>query len=142
MGFYDAIGAFLAAGDDLVDAVEPAFWAGIEHFHADGFRLGDPARYLHAPGHPHLLKPVFGPPACPGCLPPVHGEVALLRCGASGQVERLAVDSSAAEGESFRWVPLESGPDGKVVFGPLAAPQGPRRASSRKGSTIAKVEPA
>ena len=108
LGFYDAVGAFLASGDDLSSAVELAFWAGLERFHADGFRLGDPSRYLHPPGHPHTCRPVLS--GCRGCLPPVHGEVALLRCGPTGAVERLAVGRAASRDsstmEAFSWVPF------------------------------------
>ena len=65
LGFYDAIGAFLSSGEEIATSVELAFWAGLEHFFADGFRLGDPARYLHPPDHPHVQRPQFSPP-CQG----------------------------------------------------------------------------
>lgn len=85
LGFYDAVGAMISSGDTI--HVELAFWAGLEHFSGDGFRLGDPSVYLHKPGHPHTLRPVFsagsdGKP-CKGCLPPVHGKVQLLRASES-----------------------------------------------------------
>ena len=100
LGFYDAVGAYLAAGEDL--QVEIGFWAGLERFSADGFKLGDPAAFLHGAGHPHVLRPVFSPP-CPGCTPPVHGMVHLLRAH-RGEVERLHHDASGAkDGDSFSW---------------------------------------
>ena len=55
LGFYDAVGAMIHSGDTI--SVELAFWAGLEHFSADGFRLGDPSLYLHPPGHPHTYHP-------------------------------------------------------------------------------------
>ena len=39
LGFYDAVGAMISSGDSI--SVELAFWAGLEHFSGDGFRLGD-----------------------------------------------------------------------------------------------------
>ena len=33
--------------------VEICFWAGLERYFQEGFRLGDPRAYLHGPGHPH-----------------------------------------------------------------------------------------
>ena len=65
---HDQVGAFLASGDEI--QVELGFWAGLERFVADGFKLGDPADHLHPPGHPHAYQPQFSPP-CPGCFPPL-----------------------------------------------------------------------
>ena len=89
LGFYDAVGAFLSSGEEL--QVEVAFWAGLERFAFNGFLLGDPAEYLHPPAHPHTFRPVFSPP-CPGCTPPVHGIVQLLRNN-GGRVERMALET-------------------------------------------------
>ena len=112
--------------------VELAFWAGLEHFSSDGFRLGDPATYLHPPGHPHLLRPVFSPP-CKGCLPPVHGLVQLLRCR-EGVVEslRLEVGRDRAGGDQFCWDPISrhrlrptnasSDASGRTTLGTTAEP--------------------
>ena len=102
LGFYDAVGAMLASGDKV--QIELAFWAGLEHFSSDGFRLGDPADYLHPPGHPHTLHPVFSPP-CKGCTPPVHGRVQLLRASPTipGTVEALRLEPGGANGEAFCW---------------------------------------
>lgn len=103
LGFYDAVGAMISAGDTI--QIELAFWAGLEHFTSDGFRLGDPAQYLHPPGHPHALRPVFSPP-CKGCTPPVHGKVVLLRAapgGEVGAVETLRLEPGGANGEAFCW---------------------------------------
>ena len=57
-GLNDALGTFLAARKPLSsDLFELAYWAGIERFTQRGFRFGDPRRYLHPPGHPHLAAP-------------------------------------------------------------------------------------
>ena len=102
LGFYDAIGAMLASGDTV--QIELAFWAGLEHFSSDGFRLGDPADYLHSPNHPHTFHPVFSPP-CMGCTPPVHGNVQLLRGSPTvpGTVEFLRLEPGGASGDAFCW---------------------------------------
>ena len=66
LGFYDAVGSYVAAGSKV--AIEEAYWAGIDRFREDGFALGDPAAFLHPPGHPHHLVPDFR--GCTGCMPP------------------------------------------------------------------------
>ena len=61
-GLNDALGTFLAARKPLSsDLFELAYWAGIERFTQRGFRFGDPRRYLHPPGHPHLAAPEVRP---------------------------------------------------------------------------------
>ena len=57
LGFYDAVGAMISSGDAIT--IELCFWAGLERFTADGFRLGDPSHWLHPPGHPHCYVPDF-----------------------------------------------------------------------------------
>jgi len=74
------VGTFISAGGEV--DVELAFLAGLERFEEMGFALGDPAAFLHPPGHPHLHAPRFG--RCDGCSPPVHGTVALLRSAPAG----------------------------------------------------------
>ena len=44
-----------------------------------GFCEGDPDDYLHPAGHEHLRAPRRRD--CPGCTPPVHGEVVLVGGG-------------------------------------------------------------
>ncbi|KAL1507448.1 hypothetical protein AB1Y20_008285 [Prymnesium parvum] len=85
-GFYDAVGAFINEGEEV--KVELAFWAGLERFASENFQLGDPAKYLHHPAHPHSYRPVLNG-ECKHCCPPVHGTVVLFRKGASGHVERM-----------------------------------------------------
>ena len=112
LGFYDAVGAMILSnnGDDI--SVELAYWAGLEHLTADGFRLGDPSVYHHPPGHLHTFQPdLTSEPRCLGCLPPVHGMVQLLRCK-EGQVESLRLEppssSSIGGEEQFTWEPIDS----------------------------------
>ncbi|KAL1495167.1 hypothetical protein AB1Y20_017032 [Prymnesium parvum] len=83
-GFYDAVGAFIADGDSV--QLELAFWAGLERFRKEDYRLGDPEAFLHPPGHPHLRH--LPQPNCDGCHPPVHGCVVLFK-NHRGQVHRL-----------------------------------------------------
>ena len=102
LGFYDAVGSYVAAGSKV--AIEEAYWAGIDRFREDGFALGDPAAFLHPPGHPHHLVPDFR--GCTGCMPPVHGTVILLACvgGEDDGVQMLAeveVDAGGASGGSL-----------------------------------------
>ena len=54
-----------------------AFEAGCYAFGAAGFRFGDPADYLHPPGHPHSFRPCLKG-SCDGCTPPVHGSIVLI----------------------------------------------------------------
>lgn len=86
-GFYDVIGTCLRA-NAAID-IELAFRAGIERFQEDGFELGDPEMYLHGPGHPHQWAPQLH--GCYGCIPPVHGQVLLLRV-IKGELQHLSSD--------------------------------------------------
>lgn len=137
LGFYDAIGAFLSSGDDLSgelalpEYVELAFWAGVEHFYKDGFRMGDPTKHLHPPGHPHISRPQFSPP-CFGCTPPVHGQVLLLRHGAGGAVERLVTETGGVGGE-ISWRPCK--PSGEFVPRTLAGEAPALSRNSAEGSS-------
>ena len=83
-GFYDAVGDFIYNGESI--GIELAYWLGLGKMYSEGFRLGDPASYLHHPTHPHVRAPVFS--GCDGCCPPVHGNVVLL-ASHSGQVHVL-----------------------------------------------------
>ena len=85
-GFYDAVGAFINDGEEV--QVELAFWAGLEKFASENFRLGDPDKYLHPRGHPHTYRPVLNGD-CKHCCPPVHGTAVLFRKNEAGQVERM-----------------------------------------------------
>lgn len=76
--------------------VEAAFAAGCASFTEQGFVFGDPAAYLHEPGHPHLRRPRFG--TCEGCAPPVHGRVCMLRA-----------DADADGGVSITWASADTG---------------------------------
>lgn len=81
VGFVDALGDSLAKHDLRVRerlTIDAAFVAGCVNLLNDGFRLGDPQRYLHPPNHPHAATPDFSG-ACWGCLPPVHGDAVLLK---------------------------------------------------------------
>ena len=66
--------------------MEICFWAGLERYFQEGFRLGDPRAYLHGPGHPHHAAPQFT--GCEGCCPPVHGTVLCL-ANIGGEVKTL-----------------------------------------------------
>ena len=66
--------------------VEICFWAGLERYFHEGFRLGNPKAYLHPPGHPHQANPDFH--GCEGCCPPVHGKVLCL-ANIKGTVQML-----------------------------------------------------
>jgi len=83
-GFYDAVGDFIFSGESI--GIELAYWLGLSKMYNEGFRLGDPAAFLHPPAHPHVPAPVFS--GCDGCCPPVHGNVVLLASHA-GQVHVL-----------------------------------------------------
>lgn len=88
VGFVDALGDSLAKQDLRVRerlTIDEAFVAGCLNLLDEGFRLGDPQRYLHPPNHPHAAKPDFSG-ACFGCLPPVHGDVVLLKRMDGGNV--------------------------------------------------------
>jgi len=76
LGFYGHMGDTLIAGEEEL-SLESAYAAGFESFRESGYVYGDPAPYLHPPGHPHLRSPCFS--ACAGCCPPVHGRPVLLR---------------------------------------------------------------
>ena len=54
-----------------------AFEAGCYAFLSAGFRFGDPADWLHPPGHAHSFRPCLTG-KCDGCTPPVHGSILLL----------------------------------------------------------------
>ena len=58
-------------------AVDAAFVQGCRAFADAGFSFGDPKAWLHPPGHPHHQRPDLR--GCCNCVPPVHGEVSLLR---------------------------------------------------------------
>ena len=70
-GFYSAL------AKDESPAV--AFDAGRAQMSLSGFCEGDPDDYLHPAGHEHLRAPRRRD--CPGCNPPVHGEVVLVGGG-------------------------------------------------------------
>ena len=55
------------------------FDAGRAQMSLSGFCEGDPDDYLHPAGHEHLRAPRRRD--CPGCNPPVHGEVVLVGGG-------------------------------------------------------------
>lgn len=129
LGFYDAVGAILASGEDIAkpnsNFIELSFWAGLERFASDGFRLGDPSLFLHPPSHPHSFRPVFSP-TCFGCTPPVHGDVQLYRAApgwimgldpaeTTSMVERLVIDGHKFEQSLHTWEAI--GKDGKPVGG-------------------------
>ena len=61
--------------------IRSAFDAGVKRFQLEGYSQGNPEDYLHPIGHPHAcaerrLQPNWR--SCPGCCPPVHGEMVLL----------------------------------------------------------------
>ena len=58
-------------------SIEAAFAAACDEFRAANFKFGDPEEYLHPPGHPHHYRPDFK--RCEQCVPPVHGQVELIR---------------------------------------------------------------
>lgn len=91
------MGTYLRVGSDI--DLELAFRAGVEQFLEHDFKIGDPQDYLHPPGHPHNRSPNLQ--TCSGCVPPVHGEMLLLR-NEGGEVQRY-VHSSNGHGE---WNPL------------------------------------
>lgn len=79
-GFYAAI-----AKDEPTHV---AFDAGRAEMSRRGFREGDPEDHLHPNGHEHQrIASRLRPRDCPGCFPPVHGEVVLVRSGGRGAVE-------------------------------------------------------
>lgn len=129
LGFYDAVGAILASGEDIAkpntNFIELSFWAGLERFASDGFRLGDPSHFLHPPSHPHSFRPVFSP-TCFGCTPPVHGDVQLYRAApgwimgldpseTTSMIERLVIDGHKFEQSLHTWEAI--GKDGKPIGG-------------------------
>ena len=65
-------------------AIQAAFHAGCASFLDAGHRFGDPKRWMHPAGHPHLSRPDYR--ACPSCLPPVHGSVLMLHKSEDGTV--------------------------------------------------------
>jgi hypothetical protein len=122
VGFVDALGDSLAKHELRVRerlSIEDAFVAGCLRLLDEGFRLGDPQAYLHPPSHPHAHKPDYSG-ACFGCLPPVHGDVVLLKRLGGGNVMLRC-----------------SGPDGKLTGERLMpsafAAQHHRRASPSGG---------
>jgi len=70
-------GFYAALAKDEPPAV--AFDAGRAQMSLSGFCEGDPDDYLHPAGHEHLRAPRRRD--CPGCNPPVHGEVVLVGGG-------------------------------------------------------------
>ena len=144
LGFYDAVGAFLSTGEEtqIESSIEIAFWAGLERFAADGFRLGDPSLYLHPPAHPHAYRPDF---SCHGCCPPVHGEVQLYRAplawssagldpSVDAVVERLVLDTADIGESGFCWEAI--GADGK----PVRDPRGQKSPMGSRGTELSEVE--
>ena len=56
-----------------------AFDAGRAELSRRGYKEGDPEDHFHSAGHEHLRGPRRRD--CPGCNPPVHGEVVLVGGG-------------------------------------------------------------
>ena len=74
-----AVGCCGCSRDGELEAplrIDEAFRAGCGSFLSHGFRFGDPAAYLHPPGHSHHYRPDYQ--HCLGCTPPVHGDCLLL----------------------------------------------------------------
>ena len=69
---------------DGLERVRSAFDAGCASFARDGFRFGDPAGFLHPPGHEHWRRPQWS--TCPSCVPPVQGRAVLLTADEQGGV--------------------------------------------------------
>jgi len=107
VGLVDALGDSLAKHGLRVRerlSIDAAFVSGCLRLLEEGFRMGDPARYLHPPEHAHARRPDFSG-KCFGCMPPVHGDVVLLK--------RIDGDN----------VMLRcTGPDGTLVGERLSAP--------------------
>ncbi|KAJ1638368.1 hypothetical protein T492DRAFT_224979 [Pavlovales sp. CCMP2436] len=81
VGLVDALGDSLAKHGLRVRerlSIDAAFVSGCLRLLEEGFRMGDPARYLHPPEHAHARRPDFSG-KCFGCMPPVHGDVVLLK---------------------------------------------------------------
>jgi len=125
LGFYDTVGALLASAEQI--KVELAFWAGLQHFASDGFKLGDPIPYLHPPAHPHTFRPQFSPP-CEGCSPPVHGQVQLLRLNPKTlEPQKLRINDQS---ESYMWESI----DAQEPLSPRPSTDGRDRATSKEDS--------
>jgi hypothetical protein len=108
-GFHDAVGVSTEMGEELdATAIEHAYWAGLERMQSEGFALGDPALYLHAPSHPHNATPDFH--GCEGCCPPVHGLVVLLKW-AEGGAKILSAASESRPASSSPATARGSTPD-------------------------------
>ena len=70
------LGAPWAGPLDGLDLVMAAFEAGCASFAKEGFQFGNPADWLHPPGHEHWRRPRFK--TCRSCAPPVQGRAVLL----------------------------------------------------------------
>ena len=101
----DAAEAADEAAGKTHERAKRAFEAGCYAFTSAGFRFGDPADWLHPPGHAHSFRPDLTG-ACHGCTPPVHGSILMLTVDPkSGEIiERrgdAADDDAHGTGSSF-----------------------------------------
>ena len=97
-GFYDELGASLQGNRGAVPRRLPiaqAFKAASDRFKRAGFCFGDPSKYLHKGNHPHILRPDLE--NCPGCSPPVHGEVLLIIARPDGRGGCIEYDGDHAD---------------------------------------------
>ena len=90
---------FLSA-DSGATAIVDAFDGARASFEASGFRVGDPAAYLHPPRHPHHRIPPISWRDCFGCVPPVHGECVLMRAASRRDEDAAAAGEGGAEEET------------------------------------------
>ena len=87
-----------SSSHERLETVMACFAAGCASFSRDGYRFGDPAEYLHPPGHAHWRRPDFQ--GCKHCVPPVQGSVVLLHArhgaGSGAGSESGGVSSNGA----------------------------------------------